>query len=94
MLTRREASAAIAATALTIGAGGPLRAEDVAGRPLPPPRASGGMPLIDALKLRRSTRAYSERSLEAQTPPKARGLRGCAQADRLRRAGSGRSRPS
>ena len=66
MLTRREASAAIAASALAIGAGGALRAEDMAARALPPPRSSGGMPLIDALKLRRSTRAYSDRPLEPQ----------------------------
>ena len=66
MLTRREASAAIAATALAIGAGGALRAEDMAARALPRPRSSGGMPLIDALKLRRSTRAYSDRPLEPQ----------------------------
>src|SRR5271166_3914349 len=65
MLTRRDAAAAIAATALAIGAGAP-RAEDMAARPLPPPRSSGGLPLIDALKLRRSTRAYSDRPLEPQ----------------------------
>ena len=66
MLTRREASAAIAATALAVGAGGAPRAENMAARPLPPLRSSGGMPLIDALKLRRSTRAYSNRPLEPQ----------------------------
>src|SRR5271167_2644851 len=66
MLTRREAAAAIAATAPAVGAGGALRAEDMAARPLPPPRSSGGLPLIDAFKLRRSTRAYSDRPLEPQ----------------------------
>ncbi len=35
-------------------------------RALPPPRASGGIPLIDARKLRRSTRAYSDRRVEPQ----------------------------
>jgi nitroreductase len=35
-------------------------------RTLPKPRSSGGMPLIDAFKLRRSTRAFSERPLEPQ----------------------------
>ena len=65
MLTRRETAAAIGATALAMGAGG-VRAEDATARPLPPPRSSGGMPLIDALKLRRSTRAYSDRPLEPQ----------------------------
>jgi nitroreductase len=34
---------------------------------LPPPRADGGMPLIAALKLRRSSREYAERPLSAQT---------------------------
>jgi nitroreductase len=65
MLTRREAAAAIGATALMMGAGGALRA-DVTPRPLPPPRSTGGMPLFEALKLRRSTRAYSSRPLEPQ----------------------------
>ena len=66
MFTRREAAAAIGAAALTIGAGGALCAEDMAPRPLPRPRASGGMPLFEALKLRRSTRAYSARPLEPE----------------------------
>ncbi len=70
MLTRREASAAITATALAIGAGSAPRAEGLADNSapplLPPPRSSGGMPLFDALKLRRSTRAYSDRPLEPQ----------------------------
>ncbi len=66
MLTRREAAAAIGATALSIGVAGAFAAEDITPRPLPPPRASGGMPLFEALKLRRSTRAYSARPLEPQ----------------------------
>jgi hypothetical protein len=64
MLTRREAAAAVAATTLAMGAPGALSAEsmaqDMAPRPLPPPRSSGGMPL------RRSTRAYSDRPLDPQ----------------------------
>ena len=66
MLTRRKASAGIAAATLALGANNAIHAEDAAARPLPAPRSSGGMPLIDALKLRRSTRAYSERALEPQ----------------------------
>ena len=66
MLTRRETTAGIVAATLALSAGGVARAEDAAARPLPAPRSSGGMPLIDALKLRRSTRAYSERALEPQ----------------------------
>ncbi len=66
MLTRRETAAGIAAATLALSAGGVASAEDPAARPLPAPRSSGGMPLIDALKLRRSTRAYSDRPLEPQ----------------------------
>jgi nitroreductase len=66
MLTRREAMAGIAGATLALSAGGVGRAEDAAARPLPAPRSTGGMPLMDALKLRRSTRAYSERPLESQ----------------------------
>jgi nitroreductase len=66
MLTRREATAGIAATAVAVGVGGAAPAEEAAARPLPTPRSSGGMPLLAALKLRRSTRAYSERPLEPQ----------------------------
>jgi len=66
MLTRREAAAAIAGGALALGAVSGAQAENVELRPLPAPRSSGGMPLIEALKLRRSTRAYSERPLEPQ----------------------------
>lgn len=66
MLTRRKASAGIAAVTLALHTSSAIHAEDAATRPLPAPRSSGGMPLIDALKLRRSTRAYSERGLEPQ----------------------------
>jgi len=34
---------------------------------LPPARSKGGMPLIDALKLRRSTREYSDKAISLQT---------------------------
>jgi hypothetical protein len=66
MLTRRKASAGIAAATLALTASNAARAEDAAERLLPAPRSSGGVPLIDALKLRRSTRAYSDRPLEPQ----------------------------
>ena len=39
----------------------------LAARALPPPRMNGGMPVMDALKERRSTREYSPRALSAQT---------------------------
>jgi nitroreductase len=64
-MTRREANAGILASA--VGATGPvLAAEDTKTVALPPPRGAGGKPLIDALKLRRSIREYSERTLPAQ----------------------------
>jgi nitroreductase len=68
MLTRREAAVGLAATALAMSVRGTAQAQEAeaAARSLPPPRATGGMPLIDALKLRRSTRAYSTRPLEPQ----------------------------
>ena len=65
MLTRWEAAVGLAAAALAFGSEAPL-AQEAAPRPLPPPRASGGMPLIEALRLRRSTRAYSGRPIEPQ----------------------------
>ena len=34
---------------------------------LPTPRTEGGMPLMDALRQRRSTREYSDRALDLQT---------------------------
>ena len=66
MMTRREVSAGVGAAMLVAGAGGVLHAQEAPARPLPPPRPSGGMSLIDALRLRRSTREYSGRALEPQ----------------------------
>lgn len=65
MLTRRETTAGITAATLALGTG-TVRAGDEVTMPLPTPRSSGGMPLIDALTLRRSTRAFSERPLAPQ----------------------------
>src|SRR5664280_1861697 len=58
-MTRREANAGILASAV-VAAAPALAAEAIA---LPPPRSTGGKPLIEALKLRRSTREYSDRAL-------------------------------
>lgn len=64
-MTRREANAGILASA--VAATGPvLAAEETKTLALPPPRGAGGKPLIDALKLRRSIREYSERTLPPQ----------------------------
>jgi nitroreductase len=66
MMTRREAgrallsAAALAATPIAVAAG------DVPAVALPKP-GSGGSPLLEALRLRRSTRDYSSRPLPPQT---------------------------
>ena len=65
MLTRRAASAGLASSALltvrpSLAATGSTVVE------LPPPQTEGGMPLIQALKRRRSIREYSDRPLPVQ----------------------------
>jgi nitroreductase len=66
MMTRRQASAGILASAALAAAPTVTVAQELKPLKLPPPRSDGGMPLIAALKLRRSTREYSDRPL----PPK------------------------
>ena len=63
-MTRRQATSGLLATAAL--AAGTTAA--VAQRPmsLPPPREAGGIPVLSALKLRRSTREYSDRPLPSQ----------------------------
>jgi SagB-type dehydrogenase family enzyme len=51
---------------LMLGIGGTAGAGD-AGESLPPPRMEGGMPLMQALKARHSTREFSAEPLAAQT---------------------------
>jgi hypothetical protein len=65
-MTRREASAGILASAALAAAPMLARAEELKPLDLPPPRGAGGQPLIETLKLRRSTREYSDRPLPAQ----------------------------
>ena len=60
MFTRRQANAGLVSAAVLAGSGG-LAAAAPKSMTLPPPRMSGGMPLMQALKLRRSTRAYADR---------------------------------
>jgi nitroreductase len=67
MMTRRQASVGILASATLAAAPAVATAEGLKALELPPPRAEGGMPLIGALKLRRSTREYSDRPLPPQT---------------------------
>jgi hypothetical protein len=65
-MTRRQAAAGILANAALAGTTTGSSAQDIQSRALPPPRTSGGRPLIEALKLRRSAREYSDRPLPAQ----------------------------
>jgi len=66
MVTRREASLAMLSGAVLAAAPGLAMAQTSPPLELPPPRASGGKPLTDALKQRRSTRDYADRPLPAQ----------------------------
>ena len=66
MVTRREANLAILTSTILAAAPGFAMAQSPPALELPPPRASGGKPLIDALKQRRSTRDYADRPLPAQ----------------------------
>jgi nitroreductase len=67
MMTRREANTAILAGAAALAAAAGARAQATPSpRLLPPPRRTGGQPLIDALMLRRSTREYSDRGIAPQ----------------------------
>ncbi len=67
MMTRREATAALFATAARAATSGPARAQDLKPITLPPVSMEGGMPLMTALKLRHSAREYSDRPLSAET---------------------------
>ena len=67
MMTRRQAGAGFLASAALAAAPLVPAAQPLKPIELPPPRSDGGMPLIAALKLRRSTRDYSDRALPAQT---------------------------
>jgi nitroreductase len=66
MMTRREVNAGILAGAALAAAPALAVAQGPTPRDLPPPRSEGGQPLIAALKLRRSTREYSDRPLAPQ----------------------------
>jgi nitroreductase len=63
-MTRREANAALLGGAALACA--PAAALARAAMILPPPRKDGGKPLMQALQARRSTRAYSSRTLSPQ----------------------------
>ncbi len=65
MMTRRHANVGILATAAVAGVAADAGAQTAI--TLPAPRQDGGMPLMSALKLRRSTREYATRPLSRQT---------------------------
>jgi nitroreductase len=65
MINRREANAALlGGITLTLMQGAAAQAQQVV--KLPPPRTDGGKPLMQALKLRRTSRQYAERPLPPQ----------------------------
>ena len=66
-LTRRDVNTATLAGAVATAAGSLASGADRETTKLPAARMQGGMPLLSALKLRRSTREYSERSLSQET---------------------------
>jgi hypothetical protein len=67
LVTRRQASSGILAAAAAVAAAtSGVAAQGATPMQLPPPRAQGGKPLIEALKLRRSTREYADRTLPPQ----------------------------
>ena len=65
MMTRRTASAGLVTSAM-LAAAPRLAAQDTKAVELPPPRSEGGKPVIQVLRLRRSTRNFSDRPLPAQ----------------------------
>jgi nitroreductase len=66
MMTRRQASAGILASAVLAAVATVAVAQEPKPLQLPSPRSQGGQPLFAALKQRRSTREYSDRSLQVQ----------------------------
>ncbi len=67
MMTRREATTGFFASAALAAAPNIAAAQGIKPVDLPAPRTEGGMPLMSALKLRHSTREYSDRPLTSQT---------------------------
>lgn len=64
MITRRTANLGLMSSVAVAAAGGQAQAPAAIG--LPPARQQGGKPLMEALKLRRSTRAFAARALPPQ----------------------------
>jgi hypothetical protein len=66
MMTRRQANTGLLASAALAAVPSATSAQTSKPLLLPPPRSEGGQPLTQALKLRRSTREYSTRTLPIQ----------------------------
>ncbi|MGO9174017.1 MAG: nitroreductase family protein [Rhodomicrobium sp.] len=66
MMTRRETTAGLFASAALAAAPDLTAAQEFKPVALPAPRTEGGMPLMSALKLRHSTREYADRPLPPQ----------------------------
>jgi len=67
MLTRREATVGLAASAAFAAVPGLASVQEQQAIELPAPQTEGGISLMSALKARRSTRNYSDRGLTPQT---------------------------
>jgi Nitroreductase family len=67
MMTRRQANSGILASAALAAVPAFAATQKLKPIELPPPRSEGGMPLMNALKLRHSTREFSDRPLPPQT---------------------------
>ncbi len=66
MMTRRDAATGLLTSAALAAVPDTTRAQELMPIALPGPRGDGGMPLTAALKLRRSTREYSDKPLPIQ----------------------------
>lgn len=66
MVTRREATLALLSGAVLAASRGPASAQEPLAVQLPQPRQDGGKRLIDALRMRRSTREYSNRAIPVE----------------------------
>jgi nitroreductase len=67
MITQRDMNAGMLASTASLATQPSVPAQELRSRELPPRRAQGGQTLSAALKLRRSTREYSDHPLGAQT---------------------------
>jgi len=67
MMTRRQATTGILASAAVAGSMATARSQGLKPVELPAPRKEGGMPVLAALNVRHSTREYAERPIGPQT---------------------------